>query len=135
MNASQWVVTLLGAVTVLMIVWFFWLKKEAGVAAAVTTSGYQEATILVQDGYNPAVVRVTRGQPVRLTFRREETSACSESVVLGAFDRYATLPQGQLVPVEFVPRETGRFPFTCSMGMLRGEIVVGEPGAEGGATR
>lgn len=124
MNTSQWVVTLSGVVVVFTIVWFFWLKKEEGVQAAVTTSGYQEATILVQGGYSPAVVRVLRGKPVRLTFRREETSPCSESVVLDAFDRHATLPEGQLVPIEFVPQETGRFSFTCGMGMLKGEVVV-----------
>lgn len=124
MNTSQWIVTALGVAAVLGIVWFFWLRKEDGTRAPVTSSGYQEATILVQGGYNPAVVRVVRDTPVRLTFRREETSPCSENVVLEAFDRHAALPEGVLVPVEFVPRDSGRFTFTCGMGMLRGTIVV-----------
>lgn len=124
MSADQVLVTVGALVAIAGIVWFFWLHKENGVAAALTSSGYQEATVLVKGGYTPDTIRVTRGTPVRLTFRREESSACSEQVILDAFGKHATLPQGQLVPVEFVPTESGQFPFTCSMGMLRGTVVV-----------
>lgn len=124
MTTSQLIVTGIGALAVGAIVWFFWLRKDEGVQAAVTSGGYQEITILVQGGYNPAVVRVVKDQPVRLTFRREETSPCSETVVLDDFDRHAELPEGTSVPIEFVPRESGRFEFHCGMGMLRGVVVV-----------
>ena len=108
------------------IAWFFWLKREAGVAATVTSSGYQEATVPSRGGYTPATIQVVRGTPVRLTFRREETAACSDQVVLDGFGKHAELPEGGLVPVEFLPGEPGRYPFTCSMGMLRGTVVVVE---------
>lgn len=124
MTTSQWIVTVLGAAVVGAIVWFFWFRKDEGVQAAMSSSGYQEATILVQGGYNPAVIRVLKDKPVRLTFRREETSACSETVVLDGFDRNASLPQGASVPLEFVPAQAGRFEFHCGMGMLRGSIIV-----------
>ncbi|MFZ5852593.1 MAG: cupredoxin domain-containing protein [Actinomycetota bacterium] len=124
MNTSQVVVTLGGLLAIAAIVWFFWLKKEEGVRATVTSSGYQEVTVLVKGGYTPSVLRVERGTPVRITFRREETSPCSESVVLDAFGKSAQLPEGALVPVEFLPKEAGTFPFTCGMGMLRGSVVV-----------
>lgn len=61
---------------------------------------------------------------MRLTFRREENAACSEQVLFDAFGKHAALPQGQLVPVEFLPTETGRFPFTCAMGMFQGTVDV-----------
>lgn len=64
------------------------------------------------------------GTPVRLTFRREETAACSDQVIIDAFGKHADLPQGVPVPVEFLPKEAGRYPFTCSMGMFRGTVVV-----------
>lgn len=124
MSADQIIVLLVGALLVAGIVWFFWLKKEEGTKAAVTSSGYQETTILVKGGYTPSTIRVERGRPVRLTFRREETSVCSEQVVLHAFGKNAMLPQGQLVPVEFMPEKPGEYDFTCQMGMLRGTIVV-----------
>lgn len=124
MSADQIAVTLGGLALIAGIVWFFWLKRSEGVPATLTSSGYQEATVLVKGGYTPATIRVAKGTPVRLTFRREETAACSEQVVLDAFGKHADLPEGQLVPIEFLPKEPGRYPFTCGMGMLRGTVVV-----------
>lgn len=124
MSADQVAVTLGGLAVIVVIVWFFWLKREEGVPATLTSSGYQEATVLVKGGYNPSTIRVRRGTPVRLTFRREETAACSEQVVLDAFGKHADLPEGRPVPVEFLPKEPGSYPFTCGMGMFRGTIVV-----------
>ena len=124
MTVDQVAVTLGGLVLIGVIVWFFWLKREEGVRAAVTSSGYQEATVLVKGGYTPAVIRVAAGTPVRLTFRREETAACSDTVLLDDFGKHASLPQGEPVPVEFLPTEPGRYPVTCSMGMFRGTVVV-----------
>ena len=124
MSADQVAVTIGGVVLIVGIVWFFWLKHEEGVRAVLTSRGYQEATVLVKGGYNPATVRVSRGTPVRLNFRREETAACSDTVVFDAFGKHAQLPQGEIVPVEFLPNEPGRYPFACSMGMYRGTVVV-----------
>lgn len=124
MTSAQILVTLAGVAAITGIVWFFWLRKQEGARAAVTSGGSQEATILVKGGYNPSVIRVQHGKPVRLTFRREETAACSQTVLLDAFGKHADLPEGQLVPVEFLPAEAGTVPFTCAMGMLHGTIIV-----------
>jgi plastocyanin domain-containing protein len=124
MTLAQIVITVGGLLLIAGIVWFFWLKKIVGVKAPVTSTGYQELTILVKNGYVPSVVRVEAGTPVRLTFRREETNPCSENVVFDAFGKHATLPEGQLVPIEFLPKQRGEYPFTCAMGMLRGMVVV-----------
>ncbi len=124
MTTAQIIVTAAGAIAILAIVWFFWLKREEGVRAVLASSGYQEATILVKGGYNPAAVRVTSGTPVRLTFRREETAPCSQTVVFDDFGKHAELPEGQLVPVELMPERPGQYAFTCGMGMLRGTLIV-----------
>ena len=124
MTTAQVLVTLAGLLLIGGIVWFFWLGKEEGTRAALTSGGYQEATILVKGGYTPGVIRVEHGRPVRLTFRREEASPCSEMVVFDAFGKAVRLPEGQLVPVEFLPDQPGRYPFTCGMGMLRGTLIV-----------
>lgn len=124
MTTLQIVVTLAGAAAIAGIVWFFWLKKPEGVHAALTSSGYQEATILVKGGYNPAVIHVEHGTPVRLTFRREETSACSKTVVFDTFGKHAELPEGEPVPIEFMPDQPGTYPFSCGMGMLHGTVIA-----------
>jgi plastocyanin domain-containing protein len=45
-------------------------------------------------------------------------------VLLPAFNKSAKLPEGETVPVEFLPKEPGGFDFACWRGMLRGKITV-----------
>jgi plastocyanin domain-containing protein len=114
----------LGLALIAGIAWFFWGPRQTGVRAAASIGGYQEALVLVKGGYTPDVIVVRHGKPVRLRFRREESAACSEMVVLGDFGKSAHLPEGQEVPVEFLPEQPGEHEFTCQMGMLRGKLIV-----------
>lgn len=106
------------------IVWFFWLVKKPGNKAALTSSGYQEAMVLVKGGYTPDVIVVEKGKPVRLNFVRTESASCSEMVLLPDFKKSARLPEGETVSVEFLPDRAGEFEFQCQMGMLRGKLIV-----------
>jgi plastocyanin domain-containing protein len=124
MTTADVVVLLIGLGLIAGIAWFFWGPRTGGTRAAIAASGYQEAMILVRGGYTPDVIVVQHGKPVRLTFQREETAACSEMVVFGDFGKSAKLPTGQSVPVEFVPERPGEYEFTCQMGMLRGKLIV-----------
>ena len=103
---------------------FFWGPRSGGTRAALASSGYQEAMILVKGGYTPDVIVVQHGRPVRLSFRREETAACSEMVVFGDFGKSAKLPEGETVTIELLPDKPGTYEFACQMGMLRGRLVV-----------
>ena len=124
MSWDRVVVDLVGLGLIGFIVWFFWLARTKGVRAAVTSGGYQEQMVLVKGGYTPDVIVVEAGKPVRLNFVRQESASCSEMVLLPAFNKSATLPEGQTVPVEFLPRERGEFEFACQMGMFRGKVIV-----------
>ncbi len=124
MTLDQLLVTGGGLVAIGGIVWFFWLKRTPGVKASVVSDGYQEQMVLVRGGYTPDTIRVAARRPVRLLFRREETAACSEQVVLADYGKSAPLPTGTVVPIEFMPGDPGEHEFTCQMGMLRGRIIV-----------
>lgn len=124
MTPDRWVVLITGLLLVVFIVWFFWLKRSKGVRAAEMSGGYQEAMILVKGGYTPDTIIVSRGKPVRLNFRREETASCSDKVVFEHFGKSAELPTGELVAVELMPKEAGEFSFACPMGMFRGRLIV-----------
>jgi len=124
MPLDKVLVTLGGLGAIACITWFFWLWKKEGVSAALTSSGYQEALILVKGGYTPDVIVVQRGQPVRLNFRREETAACSEMVIFSDFNKSAKLPTGETVPIELMPDKLGEYEFACQMGMFRGRLIV-----------
>ena len=124
MTPDKIFVTTLGLATIAFIVWFFWMAKKKGARAAVTSSGYQEAMVLVKGGYTPDVIVVEHGKPVRLNFLREESASCSEMVVFADFNKSAQLPEGQTVPVEFLPDKPGEYEFACQMGMFRGKLIV-----------
>ena len=124
MTTIDILVILGGVILIVGIAWFFWGPRQGGVRAASTSSGYQEAMVLVKGGYTPDVIVVQHGKPVRLNFRREETTACSEMVVFAAFGKSAKLPEGETVPIEFLPEKPGEYEFSCQMGMFRGKVVV-----------
>ncbi len=124
MTPDKILVTLAGLAAIAFIVWFFWLVKRPGVKAAVTSSGYQEAMVLVKGGYTPDVILVERGKPVRLNFVRAESASCSEMVLFPDFKKSAHLPEGETVPIELMPDRAGEFEFQCQMGMLRGKLIV-----------
>jgi plastocyanin domain-containing protein len=124
MTWDRALVDLVGLGLIAFIVWFFWFVKTKGVRAGYTSGGYQEQMVLVKGGYTPDVIVVERGKPVRLNFVRQESASCSEMVLLPAFNKSARLPEGETVPVEFLPNEPGEYEFACQMGMIRGKLVV-----------
>lgn len=83
-----------------------------------------EVHVHVHGGYHPDTIRCSAGAPLRIVFRRQETSACSEQVIFPAFGKSVTLPQGQDVPVDLTPTQPGEYQFTCATGMLQGRLVV-----------
>ena len=124
MTTSQLIVTLLGILAIAWINYYFFAAARPAVAAAAQGDGRQRIRIEVQGGYSPAVVKVRAGRPVRLEFYRNETSGCTEEVVLPDFGIRSFLPAHQTTPVEFTPDRPGSYEFTCGMGMVRGRIVV-----------
>lgn len=123
MELSQIVVTILGAAAVVWVVWFFWLSEKKRVAAELL-GRRQEIKILVRGGYQPDLIVVKRGVPVRLDFYRDETASCSEVVVFEKLGIARRLPPFQTTAIEFVPQEEGEYTFTCGMSMLRGKLIV-----------
>ena len=124
MTPDKIIVTLVGLAAIAFIMWFFWLVKRPGVKAAMGSSGYQEAMVLVKGGYTPDIIIVEKGKPVRLNFVRTESASCSEMVLFPDFNKSAHLPEGQTVSVELMPDKAGEFEFQCQMGMLRGKLIV-----------
>ena len=82
--------------------------------------------IAVRGGYDPGTVTVKAGSPVRLVFDRQETSSCSEEIVLPDFGIRRYLPAHEKTAVEFTPTAAGTYEITCGMGMLHGKLVVEE---------
>jgi plastocyanin domain-containing protein len=124
MTPDRWIALISGLLLITFIVWFFWLKRRMGVRASESRNGYQEAMVLVKGGYTPDTIIVQHGKPVRLNFRREDTSGCSDKVIFADFNKSADLPTGETVPIELMPDKPGEYPFACPMGMFRGRLIV-----------
>jgi Cu+-exporting ATPase len=115
------------AVLIFLYVFFFGGKRrEARAAAAPEGSGLtdQEATIVVEGGYDPEVVVAKKDVPLTLVFDRRESSPCSDEVVLPEFGIRQALAANAKTSIRIVPRRAGEFPFACGMNMLHGLLRV-----------
>jgi len=124
MDATTIIINAVGLALIVGIIWYFWLWKREAVAATTGTGGLQVIDVTVKGGYQPALITVKMGRPVRLNFTRREASTCGEEVVLPDFGKRAHLPQNETVPIEITPPETGEYEFTCGMNMYRGKLIV-----------
>ncbi len=115
---------LLGGVAAIVLVNWYYFAPRGTVAATVAGDGAQSVRITVLGGYSPQTVRVKRGKPVRLVFDRQETSPCSEEVVIGELGVRQFLAPHAETAVEITPTRSGTFEITCGMSMLHGSLVV-----------
>jgi plastocyanin domain-containing protein len=124
MTPSQLIAILSGLALTILIAWYFWFAPKVQTRVAVSASGAQEVAITVKGGYTPDVIVVQKGRPVRLTFTRQESVACSEQVLFPDFNKSSPLPEGEPATIEFTPEKAGEYGFQCQMGMLRGKLIV-----------
>ncbi|HEY9849098.1 MAG TPA: cupredoxin domain-containing protein [Leptolyngbyaceae cyanobacterium] len=94
------------------------------VEAAITPEGIQEATVTVEKGYQPQLVIVEAGYPVRLHFQRRNLSKCYDQLLIPDFAVAVDLTPQQTTTVEFTPEKPGEYEFMCGMKMNRGVIEV-----------
>jgi plastocyanin domain-containing protein len=87
--------------------------KEQLVTINVTNSGYQ-----------PRYIKVRQGVPVRLTLKSNETYSCALAFVLKEFSIKTFLEATDTKTFLFTPGRTGKYTYTCSMGMYTGTLEV-----------
>jgi len=85
----------------------------------------QSASVeLTERGYEPSGVRLRRGVPARVTFTRKVSATCATEVMLPDYGIRRALPLDEPVTVEFTPKKSGDFTFSCGMGMVKGSLIV-----------
>ena len=123
MDRMDLLVLVAGVCAIAWVNWYFFFAGRRAVAAT-PIAGVQEIEVLVKGGYEPGVIRLKRGVPARLVFDRQETSSCSEEVVLPAFGIKKFLPPFKKTAIELTPSDKGTFDITCGMSMLHGKLIV-----------
>lgn len=80
---------------------------------------------MTQDGsgYHPRTFSVEKGRPVRLIVTSSNPYSCASSMIIPKMSVQKNLTSGENI-IEFTPTESGTIPFSCSMGMYSGSIIV-----------
>jgi sulfite exporter TauE/SafE len=73
--------------------------------------------------YNPDTLVVVEDVPVKWEIWGADSMGCASTLVLNAFGVQERLQPG-FNEVEFTPTKSGKYTFTCSMGMVRGTMIV-----------
>ncbi|MCR4278844.1 MAG: sulfite exporter TauE/SafE family protein [bacterium] len=76
--------------------------------------------------YSPDVLTVVQGTPVEWSIFGGKYLGCANTLVLPAFGVNTYIKSG-INTVRFTPTKAGRFTFSCSMGMIRGTMIVTKP--------
>ncbi len=118
------VIIIIGIILIFLVNWYFFFSERSEVKIEAEETGIQEVKITIKGGYDPDVIVVKKGIPVRLNFYRDETAECSEEVQFGDFGIRKKLQAFQTTSLEFTPEKEGEYVFTCGMGMLRGKMIV-----------
>ena len=126
-------VNLAGLLLIAVIVWYFFLSRRPDQAAAQETSAGQEIEVRVKGGYEPELLVARAGTPLRILFRRQETSPCSEEVVFPSLGIRRHLPAFETTVITIPASAAGRYPFSCGMNMMHGTLVLGETEVDDGA--
>jgi len=99
-------------------------NSTRGSGIATIQDRVQIVTTKLQPGrYEP--ITVQKGIPVRWTIRAEkgDINGCNNEIVIPKFNISKKLEVGDNV-IEFTPKETGTFAYSCWMGMIRSKIAV-----------
>ena len=118
MNLSQIIVVVISVLGIGFIYWFFLMKKDKEIQIS------EGVDIIVDGGYSPEVISISKDKVTKLNFIRKDPTACLEEVVLGDFKIRKQLPLNKKVTIEIFPTESGEFIYTCGMGMYKGKIIV-----------
>jgi sulfite exporter TauE/SafE len=100
----------------------------------VDSNGVVEVPLTVSGGgYQPSALKIPADKPVRLIVNRPEENACSKQLAFPQLGILQDLKDNGTTIVELPATKAGTYTMTCGMGMLSGQLVVGDgaPAAAG----
>jgi len=74
-------------------------------------------------GYNPDVIKIKAGVPVRWEIDGKQITGCTSDIVVPNLKINKKLNSGLNV-IEFTAPNKGTLNFSCGMGMVRGKFIV-----------
>jgi len=99
-------------------------SAQAAATEAKVVNGVQEVTLgWGKFNYNPEVISVKKGMPVRITADLDRLGGCFRSLNIPDLGVSKQFTESDTV-LEFTPQKTGTFTFSCAMGMGSGKLQV-----------
>jgi plastocyanin domain-containing protein len=96
--------------------------------AAAAAPGSRDAQVVeltvTSKGFEPSVVNVKAGKPVRLVVTRKTERTCATEIVMKDFGVNQPLPFEKPVTVVVSPKGPGAYRFACGMDMIAGVLKV-----------
>jgi sulfite exporter TauE/SafE len=96
--------------------------------------GVAEVPLVIENvRFAPQVLSIPADEPVRIIVDRREANACSDQVMLPQLGVLVDVAPFAVTTIELPPTSAGAYTLTCGMGMMSGQLIVGD-GAAGGAS-
>lgn len=99
------------------------IENKNSVFAEIKTNEQVIEMTVSEQGYEPAVLYVKAGIPVRLLVYGTENMGCAQTLVSRSLGINTELIVGTN-EITFKPTQLGTYGFSCAMGMVRGKIIV-----------
>ena len=85
--------------------------------------GQTVAMAVTENGFEPASVKVKKGEPVTLLITRKTEKTCATEIVIDEHKVNAKLPLNKEVKVTFTPVKTGELKYGCAMNKMIGGVL------------
>jgi sulfite exporter TauE/SafE len=90
------------------------------------TDGVVEVPLVIANvRFQPSVLDIPAGVPVRLIVDRQEANACSDQLAVPQLGVLVDLAPNATTVVDLPPATAGTYTLTCGMGMMSGQLRVG----------
>ena len=96
--------------------------KPAPTPAAAPAGKTIEMSV-TDKGFEPAVVKVKKGEPVTLVITRKTEKTCATEIVIDEEKISTKLPLNKAVTVSFTPKKAGDIKYGCAMGKMIGGVL------------
>ena len=97
--------------------------KAPPAAPAAAPAGKTIEMAVTEKGFEPAVVKVKKGEPVTLVITRKTEKTCATEIVIDEEKISTKLPLGKPVTVTFTPKKAGDMKYGCAMGKMIGGVL------------
>jgi len=95
------------------------------IAEGTVKDGVRTVEMAVTDkGFEPAQVKVKKGEKLRFVITRKTDVTCATEIVIPDHGINTALPLGKAVTVELTPKKSGEIRYACGMGHVNGIIFV-----------